>query len=69
MLMGCSVSQTSSSGKNAQVMEKEESKAVSISFLGGQDVMPITGYIGPYEHSYSSNGNVFRITLQMSIIR
>lgn len=59
LLMGCSASGVKESETNAQVMEKEESNAVSISFIGGKDVMPITGYIGPYVHAYSSDGNVF----------
>ena len=59
MLMGCSASKTGETLTGSQVMENEETRAVSISFLGGQDVMPITGYVGPYQHEYSTDGNVF----------
>lgn len=59
LLMGCSASKTSGPESESLVMEKEESRAVSVSFIGGKDVMPITGYIGPYVHAYSSDGNVF----------
>ena len=59
MLMGCAASKTSESQSGSLVMEKEESRALSLSFLGGQDVMPIGGYVGPYQHAYSSDGNVF----------
>ena len=59
LLIGCSASQTGGANNDSVVMEKEESKAVSPSFIGGKDVMPITGYIGPYVHGYSSDGNVF----------
>lgn len=33
-------------------MEKEQSRAVVVPFIGGKDVMPITGYFGPYPHDY-----------------
>lgn len=33
-------------------MKQEESRAISIDFIGGKDVMPITGYFGPYPHDY-----------------
>ena len=59
MLMGCAASKTSETQSSSLVMEKEESRALSLSFLGGQDVMPIGGYVGPYQHAYSSDGNVF----------
>ena len=59
LLIGCSASGANKSETNAQVMEKEESKAISISFIGGKDVMPIAGYFGPYVHAYSADGNVF----------
>jgi len=41
MLMGCSASKTSELQKDSLVMENEGTRAVSISYLGGQDVMPI----------------------------
>ena len=59
MLMGCTASKTRGPQKDSLVMENEGTRAVSISFLGGQDVMPITGYVGPYQHAYSVDGNVF----------
>ncbi len=59
LLIGCSASSANKTSSEAKVMEAEESKAVSVSFIGGKDVMPITGYIGPYQHAYSSDGNVF----------
>lgn len=59
LLVGCSVSEANKSETTAQVMEKEESKAIPISFIGGKDVMPIAGYFGPYVHAYSADGNVF----------
>ena len=59
MLMGCTASKTSEPQKDSLVMENEGTRAVSVSFLGGQDVMPITGYAGPYQHAYSVDGNVF----------
>lgn len=33
-------------------MEREQSKAIAIPFVGGKDVMPIAGYFGPYPHDY-----------------
>ena len=59
MLMGCTASKTRGPQKDSLVMENEGTRAVSTSFLGGQDVMPITGYVGPYQHAYSVDGNVF----------
>jgi len=59
LIAGCSASGDKKVSTDAVVMEKEESVAVSCSFIGGKDVMPIGGYIGPYVHSYSSDGNVF----------
>ena len=59
MLMGCSASRTSETQGSSRVMEKEKSRALSVSYIGGKDVMPIAGYIGPYQHAYSSDGIVF----------
>ncbi len=60
LLSGCAASKTTSdNSSSAIVMEKEESRAVSISFIGGKDVMPISGMWGPYELARSSDGNVF----------
>ena len=33
-------------------MKAEKSKAIVIPYIGGKDVMPITGYFGPYPHDY-----------------
>lgn len=33
-------------------MKKEQTKAIVVPFIGGKDVMPITGYFGPYSHDY-----------------
>lgn len=33
-------------------MEREQSKAIAIPFVGGKDVMPIAGYFGPYPQDY-----------------
>lgn len=41
-----------------QDMEEEEVVSFSFDFIGGKDVMPIVGYFGPYETSYTYNGNV-----------
>ena len=59
LLAGCGASATSDNSSSAIVMEKEKSRAVSISFIGGKDVMPISGMWGPYELARSSDGNVF----------
>ena len=59
LLAGCSPSMNIKNSTDAKIMEPEESKAVSVSFIGGKDVMPITGYIGPYEQAYSADGDVF----------
>lgn len=40
-------------------MEIEEVHAVSFDFLGGTDVMPISGYYGPYTVEYSEDGQSF----------
>lgn len=42
-----------------QPMEEEEVQAVSFDFLGGQDVMPISGFYGPYPSSVSEEGLSF----------
>lgn len=59
LLAGCAASGTSETSSDSIVMEKEESRAVSVSYIGGKDVMPITGYWGPYELTRSVDGNVF----------
>lgn len=37
-------------------MEVEEAAAVSFDFLGGKDVMPISGYCGPFNTEFSTDG-------------
>lgn len=59
MLVGClPKAQQSHNAAEVTPMEKEESRAVSFSFLGGQDVMPIGGYYGPMVPYESRDGNV-----------
>ena len=45
--------------ESVATMEAEESKAVSFGFIGGKDVMPITGYYGPFHSYQSTDGNAF----------
>ena len=60
MLVGCSPEETEAQNiVKVTPMEKEASRALSFSFLGGQDVMPITGYYGPYSAYVSKDGNLF----------
>lgn len=61
MLIGCSKNEVSQSQevKTVTAMEPESSRAISMSFLGGKDVMPITGYFGPYPSHTSRDGDVF----------
>ena len=40
-------------------MRQEESKAIAIENIGGKDVMPITGYFGPYPHDYEGFPDYF----------
>lgn len=40
-------------------MRREKSRAIIIPFIGGKDVMPITGYFGPYPHDYEGFPNYF----------
>ena len=40
-------------------MEKEEVHALSFDFIGGKDVMPISGYYGPTNRTYSFDGQSF----------
>jgi len=40
-------------------MGTEEVQAVSFDFIGGSDVMPISGYYGPYMVDYSVDGETF----------
>ena len=59
MATGCVSTKTNTDTKKEDTMKKEESKAVSLSFIGGKDVMPITGYIGPYQLNQSVDGYTF----------
>ena len=40
-------------------MRQEQSKAIVIPYIGGKDVMPITGYFGPYPHDYEGFPDYF----------
>ena len=40
-------------------MRQEKSRAIVIPFIGGKDVMPITGYFGPYPHDYEGFPDYF----------
>lgn len=55
---GCATKDKTVNNKE-QKLEPEKSNAISFDFIGGKDVMPIGGYIGPYSHSYSYDGNIF----------
>ena len=61
VLIGCAGKEIAKKGENKAVtaMEPEESRAISPSFIGGKDVMPITGYYGPYPSYVSRDGDVF----------
>lgn len=59
MLVGCSPkAEETDNVIDITPLEKEESRAVSFSFLGGQDVMPIGGYYGPMVPYESRDGNM-----------
>lgn len=62
-LLGCSLIVSSLTGceftkkDNAmELMEVEEVATYSFDFIGGNDVMPITGYHGPQTYQYSAQG-------------
>lgn len=40
-------------------MEPEKAAKVTFDFLGGADVMPLSGYYGPYVLDYSKNGDTY----------
>lgn len=53
-------------------MKQEQSRAVTIDFIGGKDVMPITGYFGPYLHDYEHlpyyfTDEIFKLTADAGI--
>lgn len=52
-LTGCQSKRTSSF--QLEAMEPEEAPAYSFEFIGGDDVMPIGGYYGPYVTNYSED--------------
>lgn len=56
VLSGC---MTAKKTENLSIedMKPEESNAVSFQIIGGKDVMPISGYYGPYPVNYSKDGN------------
>ena len=56
LLSGCGAKETDSKVE-IEPMEAEESYAVSFDILGGQDVMPIGGFYGPYQPKESVDGN------------
>ncbi len=53
LLAGCAASKE----ETLSALPQEESRAVSLDFLGGKDVMPVTGYFGPYINSYFVDGD------------
>lgn len=54
LITGCSSSERVS---KEEALEPEVSNAVSFDFIGGKDVMPIGGYIGPYPLTTSKDGS------------
>lgn len=56
LITGCSSSKNTVKEK---ALKPEVSRAVSFDFIGGKDVMPIGGYIGPYPQTTSLNGNTY----------
>ena len=60
VLLGCALMASSLAGcekDNAmELMEIEEVATYSFDFIGGRDVMPITGYHGPQTYQYSASG-------------
>ena len=54
LLLGCSDKTTNT--VSIEPMEAEKADAFSFDFIGGNDVMPIGGYYGPYVTSYNEDG-------------
>lgn len=53
-------------------MKQEESRAIVIPYIGGKNVMPITGYFGPYLHDheqlpYYFTDEIFKLTADAGI--
>ena len=59
ILSACGIQKEAETSIVIEPMEKEEVYAVGFDFLGGQDVMPISGYYGPMPSEYSYNGQSF----------
>lgn len=57
LLVGCATEATVQE-KEVIPMEAEASSSVSYNAIGGNDVMPISGFYGPYAAYYSEDGNV-----------
>ncbi len=57
MLTGCGSNTASQSQSKFEDMEIEQSYAISYDIAGGKDVMPISGFYGPYPIKYSKNGS------------
>ena len=55
---GCS-QLTHKKTSSIEPMEVEEVASYSFDIIGGNDVMPLVGYYGPYRTSYGYNGNNF----------
>lgn len=56
MLSTCAACGVKKETVQIEPMEAEKAAAVSFDFLGGQDVMPISGYAGPSNTEYSIDG-------------
>ena len=56
MLGACSGSKDKAS---IEPMEIEEVSKLTFDFIGGEDVMPLSGYYGPYDLAYSINGDQY----------
>lgn len=57
-MLGCAATSSGEQVKQVTPLEKEKSNAVSYSFIGGKDVMPLQGFYGPYAAYRSADGNV-----------
>ena len=56
MTVGCGATQTNQVA--LEPMEAEDAPSYSFDFIGGNDVMPIAGYFGPYISTYNEDGLV-----------
>lgn len=59
LIVGMTAGCVGNSDKTVEIapMEAEESYAVSFDIMGGKDVMPISGFYGPYDPKDSIDGN------------